>query len=303
MSELNLKILKLIRDGKNINEILDILKIGPKKLMVQLKTIISDGYLLNKEVHSDGNIFLQLKTDFIKERININLDNQEQLRVIFISDLHLGRKKDRLDYIDYVYNYAIKNNIGIIINLGDMIENIYHLPESQLAMNKVEEQVEYVIKNYPFDKNITNIILYGNHDFYSVSHDGLNIGKVIEDNRYDLINLSYKKGTLRLKNDQISLLHDAIDKNKNHKIIFYGHSHKMMNNIFLYDKVVIDVPSLSDANPTNYDYVPLKGFLDVTFDFEEDLIETIFIKYYIIHYGIHQASESKIKINKLKKDL
>ena len=130
MSDLNIKILELIRENKSINEIQEILKIGPKKLMIQLRTIASEGYFINKQINSEGNIILKLKTDFVRQKFNINLDDKEELRVIFISDLHLGRKKDRLDYLDAVYNYAIKNNIGIIINLGDVVENVYHLPES-----------------------------------------------------------------------------------------------------------------------------------------------------------------------------
>lgn len=298
MSDLNIKILELIRENKSINEIQEILKIGPKKLMIQLRTIASEGYFINKQINSDGNIILKLKTDFVRQKFNINLDDKEELRVIFISDLHLGRKKDRLDYLDAVYNYAIKNNIGIIINLGDVVENVYHLPESQLAMKTIEEQIDYVIKNYPFDKNISNIILYGNHDLYSLTNYGLNIGKVIENNRYDLLALAYNQGSIFMKNDTIFLSHGGnIDYSKNQKIIFNGHSHKMMNNI-LCDKIVIDVPALSDAVPSNYDYNPLKGFLDVNFEFNKDMISKVFIKHQIMHYGIHQASETKIKVKK-----
>lgn len=298
MSDLNIKILELIRENKSINEIQEILKIGPKKLMIQLRTIASEGYFINKQINQDGNIILKLKTDFVRQKFNINLDDKEELRVIFISDLHLGRKKDRLDYLDAVYNYAIKNNIGIIINLGDVVENVYHLPESQLAIKTIEEQVDYVIKNYPFDKNISNIILYGNHDLYSLTNYGLNIGKVIENNRYDLLALAYNQGSIFMKNDTIFLSHGGnIEYSKNQKIIFNGHSHKMMNNI-LCDKIVIDVPALSDAVPSNYDYNPLKGFLDVNFEFNKDMISKVFIKHQIMHYGIHQASETKIKVKK-----
>lgn len=298
MSDLNIKILGLIREGKSINEILDVLKIGKKRLMLQLKKIVSEGYDFNKNVKPNGSICIDLKKDINSFFINVCLEQEENLRVIFISDLHLGRKKDRLDYLDSVYNYAVKNNIGIIVNLGDVVENVYHLPEKQLAKKTIEDQVEHVIKNYPFDKSIANLILYGNHDLYSFSNYGLNIGKLIETNRYDLISLGYMNIRLLLKKDSLCLTHgisDSLYSNTNSRAIFSGHSHKTKNN-FSKGHTTFFVPALSDAIPSNYEYKPLKGFLDVTFTFKDELISKVYVKQQIIHYGIHQASESNVKV-------
>lgn len=307
MSELNIKIIELINEGKNINEIEEILKIGPKRLMLQLKKIVTEGYELTKNVDCNGNINLSFKKDLENNKLFINLEENKCLRTLFISDLHLGRKKDKLDYLDDIYNYAIKNNIKIIFNLGDMVENVYRLSENELLKKTIEEQIEYVIKNYPYDKNIVNLVLYGNHDCYSLLHSGLNIGKVIENERYDLISLGYNNSNVYFKQnksikDYIRLLHE--DNNYNNSInglTFAGHSHKYRTDFIKEQqnktiKAIIKVPSLCDEYPDNYDYKPLKGFLDVTFNLKNSLINDIFIKQQIIHYGIHQASECKIKV-------
>lgn len=295
MSDLNIKIMNLICEGKSINEILEILKIGKKRLLIQLRTIMSEGYEFNKNITPDGNINLELKKDLNKNNIMISTKKQENLRVLVIADLHLGRKKDKLEYLDAVYDYAIKNNIGIILNLGDLIENTYHLPANELKKKTVEEQIDYVIKNYPFDKNIANILLYGNHDLYSLTHYGLNVGKMIEKDRYDLMSLGYGLGYLNLNKESICLTHNKTCTNTDYKIVFEGHSHRMMYK-FINKRLIVDVPALSDATPASYDYNPLKGFLDITFEFNEQLVQQVYIKQQIIHYGIHTSCESKFKI-------
>ena len=56
--------------------------------------------------------------------------------------------------------------LHIIINGGDLIDGSF-----SKGVQKIDDpicQLDYVIKNYPFDKRILNLICLGNHDFFFI---------------------------------------------------------------------------------------------------------------------------------------
>ncbi|HIU40570.1 MAG TPA: metallophosphoesterase [Candidatus Aphodocola excrementigallinarum] len=77
------------------------------------------------------------------------------------SDLHIGNVKSDEEAIDTIYNYCIKNKIHVIVNCGDIVDGTFSKKGCFLPP---EEQVEYLIKNYPFDKSIFNLYTLGGHD-------------------------------------------------------------------------------------------------------------------------------------------
>lgn len=302
MTNIEQQLCSLLEEKTYLEDIKTKLAIDEKTLLLLIRKLTSEGYLVNKSLNDKGNIYYYLKHN-LNSNLQINMDNKESLRTIFISDLHLGRKKDKLKYLEYVYNYAIQNNIGIIFNLGDLIQGINYLQTDELKYKTVFKQIEYVIKKHPYDKNITNIILYGNHDYNCIKDNGLNIGSFIENNRYDLISVGFTKSMIEVDKNQIHLHHNNIIKikeeyqNASGLIIFKGHSHKSQTDIS--DNIIVSVPSLSDAYPPTFNYKPLRGFLDVTFYLnKKSLIESIYIKKQIFSSGIHLANEEFIKTRK-----
>ena len=47
------------------------------------------------------------------------------MNFILISDLHFGSKFERVDLMNIVYDYAIKNNINLIVIGGDLIDGTF----------------------------------------------------------------------------------------------------------------------------------------------------------------------------------
>jgi hypothetical protein len=302
MTSVSIYILGLINEGLTLNQIMEELNIDRITLLENLKSLMLNSYLYPNYL-SDGNITYSLYKKEEQNTKQIEIYN-DHLKTIFISDLHLGHQLDGLEHLDDVYNYAIKNNIHIIMNGGDLLENTYVTGEQFLKEKTIESQIEYAIKQHPFDKNIINFILYGNHDYYSLKNSNIDIAKLIEQERFDLVSLGYLRGYVKLKSDYIILNH----KSKtilNQKIenlaslCFSGHSHRYK--ISMGDKKEIHLPTLSFIYPASYDIKPLNGFLDVEFSFNsKGYIHKAYIKQMTFQNQIELASETEIILKKRK---
>ena len=183
--------------------------------------------------------------------------------VLIISDTHFGSEKENYKYIDLVYDYAINNNINNILHTGDFMQGTIKPVISSCQI--IENQILYVLDNYPYDKSINNYILIGNHDYFIFRKDENIIYYFAE--RKDLNFLGYRKVYLNWNNNLISLSHEL----KKHKIdvprletlvCFVGHRHELhIENNTIY------VPTLSDDikyYDNNFDNCP--GFLKACID-------------------------------------
>lgn len=194
MLESNKKIIELINNNVNVNEIVKIVGLTHKQLYYRLSLLKFKGYDFYRKYYSDGS----LKYSQIKELDN-NYNNgtiirteksNNKLSFVFISDLHITNKKEDLIYINMIYDFCVKNNINIIINAGDLVDGL-NGNEHFLKVKTYEKQIEYILKKYPFDKNILNFICLGNHDIESLLNEGQDIKKVLETKRHDLIPIGY----------------------------------------------------------------------------------------------------------------
>ena len=189
------------------------------------------------------------------QRKILPITNIDSNRVLLISDTHFGSEYENYKYIDLVYEYAIKNNIKHILHAGDFMQGTVKPVISSCQI--VEDQILYVLNNYPYDESIKNHILIGNHDYFIFRKDDDIISYF--DERKDLEFLGYRKVYLNWCNNLISLYHNLrkskIDVPRLETLIkFVGHRHELHienNTIYL--------PTLSDDikyYENNYDNYP-----------------------------------------------
>ncbi len=307
MNDNCLLVLKRINEGKTFKEIMNEDHLNNLELLSSIKKLLKTGYNFKKYYFYDGNIFfVPSKKDLylVNNTLDMVYPSQEkELRFVFTSDYHVGNIDDRLDLVNEVYRYCFQNNINNVINTGDMIENIYVFRDRRI--DSVNKQIEEVIKNHPKDRRINNFVLYGNHDYYSFTTDKINVGKEIENERYDIVFLGYGRSFFKIGKDYISLEHNIPNNTRPYlkdfsNIVFKGHSHRYKLNIDT--KKTVFVPSLSDSFPTNYGIKPLKGFLDVTFFLNNNgLIKEMKIKQISITSSIDLVSEADVVINRKRK--
>lgn len=223
------------------------------------------------------------------------------IEFIVISDLHLCNKLDRIDLLYKAYEYADKNKLKYVINLGDVFDSYMPHNKNDLKIKTLSKQVEYVIDNYPYSDTIKTLVLYGNHDYYSKLYYHKDIVKWFSDERCDLINLGYGENYINIKDNYVKLQHE-IDYLKNYKknletyITLLGHYHNYKvrindNNIYVY------APSLSDLKMNNVN----SSILHIRIDFNNEMFSNINIKCVDIEKNII-TSEFDTNINmKVKK--
>ena len=305
MIEINSQILKLMKEGHSLNQIRETLTLSDKMFLSALKEIRSNYHNFTKKYVDDGTVFyLPENPKLILPPNKIELvSTKDTFRAIFISDLHCGNKRQRLDLLHVVYEYAIKNNIFVIINTGDVLENIYSIPPSELKQKTVEGQMNSLIRNHPYAPNIINLILYGNHDYKALTDQGIDVASIIEQERYDLVSLGYGEAFIKTKKDEIGLQHNIgpgrhTSLPEGPRVIFKGHSHKMKYNLKK-GQAVINVPALSDATPESYEYPHSKGFLDVEITFkEDDKMDKVYIKQFVVEKQPTIASEFTLALRR-----
>ena len=299
MKEKIKRILELYEQGLSLGEICEELKTTPGEFNKLLKIIRDSGYNTSKTYTSDGKIIAKInKTLNFKQGNSIRINVKDRvLRVIFTSDPHIGSEFERPDLLKKLVNdYARNHDIHIIINGGDLIENVY--PDSHVKLHSPTDisQAKKALRVHPYHPDMIYFILYGNHDYKSVLENGFDIARYIEERRFDMVSLGYGSCIIHMKDDSIALVHDLSKSNKsqipsNVSLVFRGHSHKSKNR----ENKIIYIPSLSDSDTSCYEFKPLVGFLDVEFIFFDKKIAKVNIKQLAFVNGeIRLANEETI---------
>ena len=296
MTELNSQLLNLILANKSINEISQTMSLSHKQIFQRLKNLQQNGYCFDREYTYKGDIFYKKNKDiYTKDRdIRIEMPNDvNEIQAILISDLHIGCVKERLDALDQIYDYCIKNGINIIINAGDLINGKIMGPDNKNKISDYEAQIKYLLKNYPFDKNILNFTCLGNHDIDALQNEGIDLATALYNNRHDIIPLGYAEGIIGIKNEKIVVKHPikSCPNQEENPYFVKGHAHKMAINKGS-DSFSITVPTLSDLSYNNSCFAP--SAVEITIKFYSNLFQQVYIKHLVIFndkiYSINEAN-------------
>ena len=299
MSELNKQVIYLLFKHKSIKQIATALNISEKEVYVNIKEIISFGKQIRPVFYYNSDIRFE---EGIKEdnKVKINLTkNDKSFRCLVVSDLHIGNKNSNIYLMNDVYEYATKNGINNILNCGDLIEGVY--TSGTKTINSVEKQIEQIINEHPYDKNINVFAVLGNHDFHSLYYDKVDVGKIINNSRYDINTIGYGKGIVSIGKDNILLSHKIGKKNMPtikdlYKVQLIGHGHEMKTKA--YDIFKLCVPTLSNVATSNqFEVVP--GFIDMRIDLEKDHFEFIEAKHLIVGNKTIEVSKSSCRLKTL----
>lgn len=131
----------------------------------------------------------------INKSLNIN---DTYCDFIFISGIKINRinNEQTLLLLEKIYDYCIINGIKYIVNLGNIFEVTPSTNYLEYIKN-IENNTYEIIKNYPSDDNIQNIILGGSNEI-DISKIGYNPIDNICNSRYDFYNLGYKNANINI---------------------------------------------------------------------------------------------------------
>lgn len=248
MFEYDVNFINKFKEAKTLRELAKEEGLTELEIYKKIMDLQNQGLVFEKVILDNGNINYYIKKHQPLMKTNsilLNLRNHLNLSSMLISDTHFGNELENLRYLDAVYNYCKDNDIHIIINGGDLVDGTF-TNGKQTIVNPIN-QVKYLLENYPFDNKILNLICLGNHD-HSLYKCGVDIKKILESSRYDLIPIGYGLGIINVENDQIFIRHSIPDykfEDISGRFVLEGHKHKAA---FTDDGkgFLINIPSLSD---------------------------------------------------------
>ena len=223
------------------------------------------------------------------------------LKICVISDLHLGSARDEIMYVEKAWEICSELGIRHILNLGDIAEGSEYLSDGCRKLEDykheitrtLENQVAYLNKYVPNDKNITHHLLYGNHDLYSSDGISIDLSRAMKEsfNRSDLIVCGVEDNKFKINNDYIHLFHHSfpdiikpyvkkIEGSEENEIILAGHSHVSKTySGHAYDLECI--PTLSKVDHHLEDFPFFSGFVILNISFDKNLkMSNIYLQRY-----------------------
>lgn len=276
MNDLQLDLLELVEEEASIEQIQKELKISTKNLLYQLKLLKDKGYNIASNYYSDGTtrFFIKTELDSFHQKIFIP-EKSNEFDFIVSSDNHLGSVKQDIDNTYAMYDYCKNNDRHIIINCGDFFSGAK--PSWTNPTMALFAQFERAIKDYPYDQNILNFIILGNHDMAYVKL-GLDLKTMFAKERHDLIPIGHNFSYIDVKNEVINVSHKPIRKEKFNKLVFFGHHHKYETMTFPGNnqEVYIQAPSLSNIPIVEEEAYP--GFLDCHLTFKNGYFDMLQVK-------------------------
>lgn len=271
MTDKELKLIDLIKQGKTLNEISRELYLSNYTDIYDLfKNLKLKGFELMRIYYYTGDIKYKLKYEnyLIDEKSSdlITKNTDQTLTFMLISDIHLGSLYDEIKYLDLIYEYCVSNNIHVIINAGDLIDGITFGKEKRL--NSFEEQIDFLIQKYPFDRNIINFVCLGNHDLDLFQTNGQDLKLILDNERHDLAVLGYGVGSINVKNEKLYIKHlisnYKVDRIPSPNLILSGHSHKSYT--IIDNNCLIHIPTLSNIQSDNCFSYPGAIVMHIDFD-------------------------------------
>ncbi len=270
MRDMSTHLFELIKKELTINEICELLNLSNKQIYNILRMIENKGFEFDRKYYDNGNIIYKPKSNIkpIKQTnyVDIITENNNDFTAVAISDLHIGNEKQRLDAINKVYDYCAKTGIHNIFICGDLIDGTYG--DSNKIIKNPEQQIEFLLNNYPFDNSILNYAVLGDHDYSLLQKTSQNLATTLKNYRHDIIPIGFGFGEINIKKGKIVLMHKFGYKYQNeynamtsavslhNDLVLQGHYHSPFSIENKKSNYIVNIPSLSDMRNLNAEPLP-----------------------------------------------
>ena len=126
------------------------------------------------------------------------VDNEENIKVMLISDTRFGSIYQQTTILNDMYLKAKEMGVKYVFLTGDVVEGIYRGAKSiyntTLHKDGYDDQADYVAACFPRIQGITTYFVTGEHDLsFLKGTDKVDIGKLIASKRDDMIYLGPKR--------------------------------------------------------------------------------------------------------------
>jgi hypothetical protein len=172
-----------------------------------------------------------------------------KFKIAIVGDVHIGNKSCNKEALKDFYKRAHEQHgVTKFYQVGDLTDGLHvhrGMVYEQYAVG-LDAQVEDLVKHYPELKGCTTYFITGNHDLWSHSNVGVDLGSIVEAKRDDMIYLGPEQADIKVaKNTTLRLLHpgggssyalsykpqkiiEAMSGGEKPNILAIGHYHKML---------------------------------------------------------------------------
>jgi hypothetical protein len=210
---LSKSVLELTTKERTTKEICDKLEISENVLKAVINDLKDEGYSFI-EINGTIKIYKQVAIQY--DTFEENWNGDKIFRFGNVSDTHLCNKWQQLTFLNSVYDRFKQEGIKRVFHSGDIADGYYknrpgHIYELIPGCVGVDEQADYVIKNYPQREGIQTEFITGNHDHTHILNGGADIGKRIASSRTDMKYLGQANARIKLTPNCILELNHPLD--------------------------------------------------------------------------------------------
>lgn len=203
---------KLLKKAPHsLEELADALDCGPSKVRATIEEMKAKGAML-LELHGKYDLaqgmHLPAGELILPSGGGITNGDGSRTRTFGVTgDNHLCNKHSRLDVLNAAYDEYERRGITEVFNTGNWIDGEARFNKTELIVAPgMDNQINYMIDNYPVKKGITTHYIAGDdHEGWLSQREGIEIGKYLqmkaEDvGRHDLKYLGYGEADVKLEN-------------------------------------------------------------------------------------------------------
>lgn len=206
-------ITKITKKKISLNKLCEVLKLDKIVILGYINELRING--TNIVSMKDGdNIFLFNTGDKFfnnDDELQLKTDSNNKFKFVAISDTRFGSKHQQLTILNDIYTKAYKNGYNNAFLCGNISEGLYPITSpyvDDLFLSDTLQQANHIIKNFPKIKGMNTYFITGKQDKTHITKNKISIGKIIDDNRNDMIYLGSFQTDLRIDNVKVRLFNN-----------------------------------------------------------------------------------------------
>jgi hypothetical protein len=193
-------LLKALKKPKAISDLLVKVTedVNERRLLKNMEVLKDAGYIID---NLGGRYVLRTITNMEHNIVEKNWLGDKVIRFGIASDAHMNSKYQQLTHLNHFYDICEAEGITTVYNPGDLAEGEYISRRGhayEIFNHSADDQVQYIIDNYPKRDGITTEFITGNHDHTFLKNAGYDIGKRIDMERDDMKYLGMNNASIML---------------------------------------------------------------------------------------------------------
>lgn len=203
------KVLNYLKKETSINAIAEDMNISVYEVSGIIKELKGEGYNILHIIKNNEEVALNLGNESLRKQSFLELPVEGEFAFLALSDTRLCSYYEQMSILKEIYLRAFKEGALFALHLGDITEGVHtnnYLKDTIFA-HDTYSQKEYTVGNYPYIDGFKTYFIIGEHDETHMKTESSNIGKLISNEREDMVYLGQRRAVVRAGNTNILMRH------------------------------------------------------------------------------------------------